>query len=100
MEIYRGDSFYKRVSVEDYIFKPEDVLRIAILLSTVSDYKLYEQTIEINEEKESVLVEIPASKMRDLTPGSLVLELELTYAGGLVKTEQYELIVKADGIHE
>ena len=99
MEIFRGDTFYKSVTAGDYIFQPDDILRVAILNNTIDNIKLYENEIKVTEETTSILVEIPASKTKELKPGFLVLELELTYTG-IVKTEQFELLVKADGIYE
>lgn len=99
MELFRGDTFYKSITAGDYIFQPDDILRVAILNNTVDNIKLYENEIKITEEQTNILLEIPASKTKELKPGILVLELELTYSG-VVKTEQFELLVKADGIYE
>lgn len=99
MELFRGDTFYKSVTAGDYIFQPDDILRVAIFNNTLDEIKLYENEIKVTEETTSILVEIPASKTKELKPGILVLELELTYSG-IVKTEQFELLVKADGIYE
>ena len=99
MELFRGDTFYKSVTAGDYIFQANDILRVAILNNTVDNIKLYENEIKITEEQTNILLEIPASKTKELKPGILVLELELTYSG-IVKTEQFELLVKADGIYE
>lgn len=98
MELFRGDTFYKSVTAGDYIFQPDDILRVAILNNTLDETKLYENEIKVTEEQTSILVEIPASETKELKPGILVLELELTYSG-IVKTEQFELLVKADGIN-
>lgn len=98
MELFRGDTFYKSVTAGDYIFQPDDILRVAILNNTLDETKLYENEIKVMEEQTSILVEIPASKTKELKPGILVLELELTYSG-IVKTQQFELLVKADGIN-
>lgn len=98
MELFRGDTFYKSVTAGDYIFQPDDILRVAILNNTIDNIKLYENEIKVTEQTTSILVEIPASKTKELKPGILVLELELTYSG-IVKTEQFELLVKADGIN-
>ena len=99
MELFRGDTFYKSVTAGDYIFQPDDILRVAIFNNTLDEIKLYENEIKVTEETTSILVEIPASKTKELKPGILVLELELTYSG-IVKTGQFELLVKADGIYE
>lgn len=99
MELFRGDTFYKSVTAGDYVFQANDILRVAILNNTVDNIKLYENEIKITEEQTNILLEIPASKTKELKPGILVLELELTYSG-IVKTEQFELLVKADGIYE
>lgn len=98
MELFRGDTFYKSVTAGDYVFQPDDILRVAILNNTLDETKLYENEIKVMEEQTSILVEIPASKTKELKPGILVLELELTYSG-IVKTQQFELLVKADGIN-
>lgn len=98
MELFRGDTFYKSVTAGDYIFQPDDILRVAILNNTIDNIKLYENEIKVTEQTTSILVEIPASKTKELKPGILILELELTYSG-IVKTEQFELLVKADGIN-
>lgn len=98
MELFRGDTFYKSVTAGDYVFQPDDILRVAILNNTLDETKLYENEIKVTEEQTSILVEIPASKTKELKPGILVLELELTYSG-IVKTQQFELLVKADGIN-
>lgn len=99
MELFRGDTLYKSITAGEYVFQPGDVLRVAIFNNTIDAVKLYEDKIEITEETDSILVEIPANKTKELKPGVLTLEFELTYSG-VVKTEQHELIVKADGIHE
>ena len=96
---FRGDTFYKQITAPGYTFQKDDILRVAILSDTVSGNKLYENEIVVDEEKDAIIVEISKTKMAELPLGILVLEFELTYSG-IVKTEQFELEIKADGIRE
>ena len=96
--IYRGDTFCKQISALGYKFQPNDILRIAILSDTITGNKLYSDEINIAEEKDSIIIEIPSEKTSMIQPGIYVLEFELTYSG-VTKTQQFELIVKADGIY-
>ena len=43
MELFRGDTFYKSVTAGDYVFQPDDILRVAILNNTLDETKLYER---------------------------------------------------------
>ena len=95
--IYRGDTFYKKLSTSGYVFQPDDVIHVAIMQTSMGGI-LYEKENKITEESTSFIIDIPASETAKLTPGILVLEIELTYGKGLVKTQQYEIVVKADGI--
>ena len=45
-------------------------------------------------------IEIPASKTSTFEIGTLLLEVEITYGDGIVKTQQYEVEVREDGIYE
>ena len=99
MEIFRGDTFYKKFSPNGYVMQNGDIIRLAILESTLAEEPIYKKEITITEQRENVILEIPKSDMEKLPTGMLVLEIELTYGGGLVRTQQYELDVKVDGIH-
>lgn len=99
MEVFRGDTFMKKFSPKGYTMQKDDVIRMAVLQSTISGSPIWDITIKIDEETPYVILEIPKSDMEKLPIGLFTLEIELTYGGGLVKTEQYEFDVKADGIH-
>ena len=99
MEIFRGDTFLKKI-VSNYEFKIGDKLHIAILKSAYSKDYLYEKIIEIKEETNEVILEILPSDTSKLPNKELMLEVELTTIDGLVKTNQYQLNIKADGIYE
>lgn len=94
---FRGDTFYKKITAPGYTFQKGDILRVAILNDAVSCYKLYENEIIVDEEKDAIIIEISKTEMAKLPTGILILEFELTYSG-IVKTEQFELEIKADGI--
>ena len=96
--MYRGDTFCKKVSALDYKFQPKDVLKVAVLTDTITGNKLYENEIKVETETDSIIIEIPREKTAEISPGMWILEFELTYSG-VVKTQQFGLVVKADGIH-
>ena len=97
-EIYQGNTFYRKLTVPGYTFKKDDIIHIAILQTQMGGI-LWEDKFTFTEETDSYVINIPASEIEKLLPGILTLEIELTYGKGLVKTNQYELIVKAAGIN-
>lgn len=98
--MYRGDTFCKKILANNgYVFQPNDVLRVAILTDTVTGNKIWDDEIKVETETDSIILEIPKEKTAKIEPGMWILEFELTY-GGVVKTQQFGLVVKADGIHE
>jgi len=99
MELFRGDTFLKKL-VSSYVFKVGDKLHIAILKCAYSKEYFYEKTIEIAEQKNEVVIEISALETSKLPDEELLLEIELTTIDGIVRTNQYKLVVKADGIYE
>lgn len=99
MEIFRGDSFYKTIKPKGYAFQTGDILKCAVMKSASSKNYIYEETITIENECESIDISINPSETAKFPTGILLFEIELTY-GENVKTEQYKLEVKADGIHE
>lgn len=100
MVIYRGDTFLQKIKAENYTFEIGDKLHIAIMNNEYSKNYLYETIIEIKEKNDSVNLEISADDTSKFEIGDLLLEVELTTISGIVKTNQYELQVKADGIYE
>lgn len=99
MELYRGDSFIKKI-VSNYTFQIGDKIHIAVLKNAYSREYLHEQEVEIQSEGNEFIIEILPSKTSKFPNEKLLLEIELTTVNGFVKTEQYDLIVKADGIYE
>jgi hypothetical protein len=100
MELFRGDTFYKKITSNDYTFKVGDQLHIAVLENSYSNRYLHEQVIKIESETSDVVFEIPSKETSNFPVGILLLEIELTSISDIVKTNQYELTVKADGIYE
>ena len=100
MRLFRGDTFYKKITSNDYAFKVGDKLHIAVLENSYSNRYLHEQLIEVKSETEDVVLEILPDETSKFPVGILLLEIELTSTSGIVKTNQYELTIKADGIYE
>lgn len=101
MEIFRGDTFYRElVPNQNYKFQKDDIIKVAVMVNTDSENHLFDDTITVEEESEKVDILIPPEKTASFEIGDLILEIEVTYGGGIVKTQQYILEVKEDGIHE
>lgn len=101
MEIFRGDTFYRElVPNQNYKFQKDDIIKVAVMVNTDSEKHLFDDTITVEEESEKVDILIPPEKTANFEIGDLILEIEVTYGGGIVKTQQYILEVKEDGIHE
>jgi hypothetical protein len=99
MELFRGDSFIKKIT-SNYQFRNGDKLHIAVLKNAYSREYLYEQTITMQNDTNEINFEILPSETDKFPIEKLLLEIELTTIDGIVKTNQYELTVKADGIYE
>lgn len=99
MEIFRGDSFIKKI-VSNYQFRVGDYLKIAVMKNAYSREYLHEQTINIVEETNEIIFEILPCETDKFPIEDLLLEIELTTVDGIVKTNQYKLEVKADGVYE
>ena len=99
MELFRGDSFIKKIN-SNYQFRNGDKLHIAVMKNAYSRDYLHEQTIEIKSNTNEINFEILPSETDKFPIENLLLEIELTTTNGIVKTQQYELKVKADGIYE
>lgn len=100
MKLFRGDTFLRKIVSNNYKLRRGDQFHIAIFKSVYSEKHLYETTIIVQEETDGIVLEIPASKTSELPPTTLILEIELTTVNGIVKTDQYELEIEADGIYE
>ena len=98
--LFRGDTFLKVLRPNDYKFQVNDKIHIAVMVNEYSKDYLFEEVIEIKQEQETIDIEIPASKTSTFEVGTLLLEIEITYGEGIVKTQQYELEVREDGIYE
>lgn len=100
MELFRGDSFVKEITSDDYEFEPGDIIVIAVMRSAYSKKYLHKEVIKIQEATNSVTFEIEPAKTSEFPIDDLLLEIEITTVTGIVQTEQYVLNVKADGIYE
>lgn len=99
MELFRGDSFIKKIT-SNYQFRVGDKLHIAVMKNAYSKDYLHEQLIGIQNQTNEINFEILPSETDKFPAEKLLLEIELTTVDGIVKTEQYDLIVKVDGIYE
>lgn len=99
MELFRGDSFIKKIT-SSYQFRFGDTLHIAVMKNAYSRDYLHEQLIEIESNTNEINFEILPSETDNFPIEKLLLEIELTTIDGIVKTNQYDLEVKADGICE
>ena len=99
MELFRGDSFIKKIT-SSYNFRVGDKLHIAVMKNAYSEKYLYEESREIKADSNYFILEILPSESDKFPITKLLLEIELTTIDGIVKTNQYELEVKVDGIYE
>ena len=99
MELFRGDTFFKKI-VSNYKFRVGDTLHIVVMRNAYSRDYLHEQTINVQGETNEINFEILPSETDKFPIDDLLLEIELTTSSGIVKTNQYKLEVKADGIYE
>lgn len=99
MEIFRGDTIAKTIK-SNYTFQKGDVIHYAVMNNAFSKDKIFESKQEIQETSDTVDIVISASETSKFPVGTLLFEIEITYADNYVKTNQYKLEVKADGIYE
>ena len=99
MELFRGDSFIKKI-VSNYQFRVGDTLHIVVMRNAYSREYLHQQTKKIEAETNEINFEILPSETDKFPIEDLLLEIELTTVDGIVKTNQYKLEVKAEGIYE
>ena len=99
MDLFRGDTFMKKI-VSVYQFRKGDKFRVAIMYNAYSKEKLYEEEFIVENEDDDIILEIAPEETAKFPIGELLLELEMTTVDGIVKTDQFMLNVKADGINE
>lgn len=99
MKLFRGDTFLKKI-VSNYQFRVGDTLHIVVMRNAYSREYLHQQTKKIEAETNEINFEILPSETDKFPIEDLLLEIELTTVDGIVKTNQYKLEVKADGIYE
>ena len=99
MELFRGDTFFKKI-VSNYQFRVGDTLHIVVMRNAYSREYLHQQAKKIEAETNEINFEILPSETDKFPIEDLLLEIELTTVDGIVKTNQYKLEVKADGIYE
>ena len=100
MELFRGDTFFKTFETEDYKLRIGDKLHIVVMKNAYSKKYLFEKEIEIESETNEFDVEILPSETKEFPIGELLLEIELTTVDGIVQTNQYKIVIEADGINE
>lgn len=96
-DIFRGDTFLKQFT-SDYTFRVGDTLHIAVMNNAYDNTYLFEKTIEFEEEASEFILEISPEKTKSFPIQRLLLEIELTMEDGFVRTNQYTLNVRVDGI--
>lgn len=96
-ETFRGDTIYKEISIEDYKFKNEDIIKVAVIDNLTSE-TLFDTENIFSEEKEAYELYIYPEKTKKFPIRQLLLEIEVTLNKNFVKTFQYILDVKEDGI--
>ena len=96
-ELFRGDTFLKQFD-SDYTFRVGDKLHTAVMNNAYDNAYLFEKTIEFTEETNSFVLEMSPERTKTFPIQRLLLEIELTMRDGFVRTNQYTLNVKVDGI--
>lgn len=96
-ETFRGDTIDEEISIEDYKFKSGDIIKVAVIDNMDSEI-LYDDTKEFTEEAESYQLYILPEKTKQFPIRELLLEIEVTIDTDFVRTFQYILDVKEDGI--
>ena len=96
--LFRGDTFLKQFT-SDYTFRVGDKLHIAVMNDAYDETYLFETVIEFAEETNEFELEILPEYTKTFPIRRLLLEVELTMNDGFVRTNQYILNVKVDGIN-
>ena len=100
IEMFRGDTLILTITPENYKFKTGDVLHYAIMDNTYSKSYLYDNKITIDKDSDDITITISADITKNFDIGNLLFEIELSYANKIIVTNQYQLVVKADGIYD
>lgn len=100
IEMFRGDTLILTISPMNYKLKTGDVLHYAIMDNAYSKKYIYDNTIEIEKDGDSVDIVVEPRDTKNFEIGKLLFEIELSYANQIIVTNQYELVVKADGIYD
>lgn len=100
IEMFRGDTLILTITPENYKFKTGDVLHYAIMDNAYSEKYIYDNTIKIEKDIDSVDIVVEPKDTKNFEIGKLLLEIELSYANQIIVTNQYQLVVKADGIYD
>ena len=96
-ETFRGNTFYKEISINDYIFKKDDIIKIAVI-DILTSQELFSEEKEFDEETESYELYIYPEDTKQFPIRDLLLEIEITIDTNFVQTFQYILEVKEDWI--
>lgn len=96
-ETFRGDTIYKEISIEDYKFKNDDIIKIAVI-DNMDSKTLFSDEKKFDEETESYELYIYPEDTKQFPIRELLLEIEITIDENFVKTFQYMLLVEEDGI--
>lgn len=96
-ETFRGDTIYKEISIEDYKFQNDDIIKIAVI-DNMDSKTLFSDEKKFTEETESYELYIYPEDTKQFPIRELLLEIEVTILKDFVKTFQYMLLVEEDGI--
>lgn len=100
IEMFRGDTLILTITPENYKFKTGDVLKYAVMDSVDSKNYLYNNEIKIENDSDNITITISTDDTKSFDIGDLLFEIELSYADEIIVTNQYQLVVKADGIYD
>ena len=83
IEITRGDTAYLTVSIPDYKFKVNDIIKFGVKKRASDEEFLFLKTIEITEEAEAAVVKISPEDTKEANFGSYVYDVE--FIDGITK---------------
>lgn len=78
IEITRGDTAYLTVSIPDYKFKVNDIIKFGVKKRASDEEFLFLKTIEIAEETEAVAIKILPEDTKKATFGNYIYDVEYT----------------------
>ena len=99
MEFFQGNTFFKKIVPDGFDLKIGDVFRFAMMRNEFTEH-FHDGEIKVESENQEIIIEIESEKTKTFPIGKALLEVELTTIDGIVKTNQYEIEVKAVGIRE